>query len=625
MSQTTIKCPNCQTEINVNEILYHQFEEKLKEETQKKDREFQKSLNELKAKEESIAEQREKFDEELKKATKEQVKKEKSKLRSNLKKELQDEQSESMALLEKELREKSKQVKELNKNRAEIEKLKRERYELEDKIKADSQKILNEKLQEEKQKIEQRLKEESERKDRASDEAIDRIKRELERSKKAEQEMKKKTLLEQKRFEEEQKRVAKEQLKAEKERLRRELEDEQSESKAVLERELAQKSEQIKELNRTKAEIDKLKRERVEVEDRIKIEAKRELDQKLEEERKRLNLEQVKVQEELKQKILKEQNESISSLQEELESKSEQIKELNNSKIEIAKLKREREEVEAKIKAEAQISLDERLYEEKLKIQKSLEIENELKLRAKDESLEQIKKELENARRKAEQGSMQIQGEALELAIESWLGSQFPFDNIKEVKKGAFGADCVQTINTRDIANCGIICYESKNTKSWSDGWISKLKQDMLKVNADLGVLVTSVYPKDMRRMGFVDDIWVCSLDEFKGSSALLRDSLIRVYQTAKKDENRTDKISRLYDYMTGNEFSMQLTAIVDGFIKMQEELDKEKRSLMASWKRRQKTIDGVLTNTTEMYGALQGIAGASVITNIEALELSES
>jgi len=206
--------------------------------------------------------------------------------------------------------------------------------------------------------------------------------------------------------------------------------------------------------------------------------------------------------------------------------------------------------------------------------------------------------------------------------IESWLSSQFPFDVVDEVKKGAFGADCVQTIHTRDVANCGVICYESKNTKSWSDGWIAKLKQDMLKVNADLGVLVSSVYPKDMRRMGFVDGIWVCSLDEFKGSSALLRDTLIRVHQTAKKEENRSDKINRLYDYMTGNEFSMQLKSIVDGFMKMQEELDKEKRSLMASWKRRQKTIDGVLANTTEMYGALQGIAGDSVITHIDALEL---
>jgi len=309
-------------------------------------------------------------------------------------------------------------------------------------------------------------------------------------------------------------------------------------------------------------------------------------------------------------------------LQKELNEKSKQVKELNNSKIEIARLKRENEEIELKTKAEAQIYLNEELHREKEKIAKVLESQNELKLKQKDEQLEQIKRELDNAQRKVKQSSMQIQGEALEIAIESWLSSQFPFDNIDEVKKGAFGADCVQTVHTREVQNCGVICYESKNTKAWSDSWIAKLKQDMCSVNADIGVLVTSIYPKNMSRMGFINGIWVCSLDEFKGSVSLLRDSLIRVHKVVQREDNKTDKMALLYNYMTGNEFSMQMKAIVDGFIKMQEELDKEKRSLMASWKRRQKTIDAVLANTTEMYGSLQGIAGSSAILSINALEL---
>ena len=271
---------------------------------------------------------------------------------------------------------------------------------------------------------------------------------------------------------------------------------------------------------------------------------------------------------------------------------------------------------------EAQIDLNRQLQIEKEKIAKSIEEQNELKLKQKDEQIEQMKRDIESAQRKAQQSSMQTQGEALELAIESWLASQFPFDTIDEVKKGAFGADCVQTVHTREVQNCGVICYESKNTKAWSDSWITKLKQDMLSVNADIGVLVTSVYPKDMKRMGFVEGIWVCSLNEFKGSVSLLRESLIRLQTVTQKEENRADKMSLLYNYMTGNEFSMQMSAIVEGFMTMQQELDKEKRSLMATWKRRQKTIDGVLANTTEMYGALQGIAGSSAIGHIEALEL---
>jgi len=431
VSNTTIKCPNCGTEIDVNEILYHQLEDelkqknlaeqqKLRDEVEAKDKEYKQAFDDLKAKELSMQEQKEKFDEELKRATKEQLKLERQKLHDELRKELLEEQNESMALLQKELEEKSKQVQELNASKVMIEKLKREKDEVASAAKVEAQKALSEELRLEKEKL-----------------------------------------------------------------VKQAHEDKELLTKQVLEA-------------------------------------------------------------------------------------------------------------------------------------------NELKLKAKDEQIAQMKRDIESAKRKAEQGSMQIQGEALELAIESWLSSQFPFDSIEEIKKGAFGADCVQTIHTRELQNCGVICYESKNTKAWSDGWVVKLKQDMLKVNADIGVLVSSVLPNGMERMGFVDGIWVCSLDELKGSASLLRESLIRIHVSMKRDENKSDKMSLLYNYMTGNEFSMQMKAIVDGFMKMQEELDKEKRSLMASWKRREKTIDGVLMNTTEMYGALQGIAGSSAIVHIDALELPE-
>jgi len=337
-----------------------------------------------------------------------------------------------------------------------------------------------------------------------------------------------------------------------------------------------------------------------------------------------LLIERIKLQDELKKELVEEQSASMALLQKELEEKSLELRKYNEAKVEIEKLKREKDELASRAKAEAQIALSQQLAVEKEKIQKALEEANYLKLKEKDEQMEQLKRSLEDAKRKAEQGSMQIQGEALELAIESWLSSQFPFDTVDEVKKGAFGADCVQTIHTRELQNCGIICYESKNTKAWSDTWVTKLKQDMLKVNADLGVLVTSVYPGGMDRMGFVDGIWVCSLEEFKGSVSLLRESLIRVHLTVQKEENKSDKMTLLYNYLTGNEFSMQLKAIVDGFMTMQSELDKERRSLMASWKRRQKLIDGVLQNTTEMYGSLQGIAGVSALAHIDVLELPE-
>lgn len=338
----------------------------------------------------------------------------------------------------------------------------------------------------------------------------------------------------------------------------------------------------------------------------------------------------------VKNELEEEQSESKALLQKELAEKSEQVKELNKSKAEIEKLKREKDEATSAAKLEAQKELNEELKEEKKKLakianeesermRKEIQDTSELQLKAKDEQIEQMKRDIESARRKGQQGSMQVQGEALELTIECWLATQFAFDQVEEVKKGAFGADCIQKIHTREFQNCGTICYESKNTKAWSDGWITKLKQDMLTASADLGVLVTTVYPKEINRMGFVDGVWVCSLEEFKGSASLLRESLIRVHLASKMEENKGDKMQALYSYMTGNEFSMQMTAIVDGFNNMQGELNKEKRSIMASWKRRQKMIDGVLTNTTEMYGALQGIAGVSAIKTIESLEFDLS
>ncbi len=402
------------------------------------------------------------------------------------------------------------------------------------------------------------------------------------------------------------------------------------------------KQQQLEEKKKLQAEIDDARKQYKSHLDALKAkeDALKEEKEKFDEElrkatREQLRIERAKLQDELKKELVEEQSASMALLQKELEEKSKQVQELHSATAKIAQLEREKEELAAKAKAEAELALNQKLAEEKTKIQKALddataaklkEIEeaNNLKLKEKEEQMEQLKRSLEDAKRKADQGSMQTQGEALELAIESWLSFQFPFDTIEEVKKGAFGADCVQTIHTRELQNCGIICYESKNTKAWSDGWVTKLKQDMLKAGADIGVLVTSVYPNDMDRMGFVDGIWVCSLDEFRGSVSLLRESLIRVHKSVQKEENRGDKMVLLYNYLTGNEFQLQLKSIVDGFMQMQTELDKERRSLMAAWKRRQKLIDGVLQNTTEMYGSLQGIAGSGVLGHIEALELPE-
>ncbi len=334
-----------------------------------------------------------------------------------------------------------------------------------------------------------------------------------------------------------------------------------------------------------------------------------------------LKLERQKLHDELKKELVEEQIESIALLQKELEEKSKQVQELNASKAMIEKLKREKDEVESKAKADAQIALTKQLSEEKEKITKQAQEDNELKLKQKDEQMEQVKRQLEDMRRKAEQGSMQTQGEAQELAIEEWLTVQYPIDSIEEIKKGARGADCLQIVNTHQMQNCGMIYYESKRTKDFQPSWIEKFKADIREKGADIGILVTAVLPKEMDRMGQKDGIWICTYKDFKALSAIIREQVISVSRAMKSQENRSDKMGLLYSYMTSNEFKMQIEAIVEGFTQMQTDLQKEKNAMARIWKQREKQLLKVLDNTTGMYGSLQGIAG-NAIGHIEALEL---
>lgn len=337
-----------------------------------------------------------------------------------------------------------------------------------------------------------------------------------------------------------------------------------------------------------------------------------------------LKLEKQKLSDELKKQINNEYIEQTELLKKELDAKSEQVKELNASKAQIEKLKREKEEIESAVQAKAEVTLNEKLKEEREKIQKATDDKVELRLKEKEEQLEMLKKQLQEAQRKAEQGSMQLQGEVQELAIEEWLREKFPFDTIDEVKKGARGADCMQIVHTREHQNCGKIYYESKRTKDFQKSWIEKFKADMRDKGADIGVLVTEVMPSELDRMGLIDGVWVCNFDEFKGLVSVLREHIIKIHHVGLSQENKSDKMSILYGYLTSNEFKMQIEAIVEGFTGMQADLESEKRSMQRIWKQREKQIEKVLDNTVNMYGSIKGIAG-NAIGNIKALELPYS
>lgn len=328
----------------------------------------------------------------------------------------------------------------------------------------------------------------------------------------------------------------------------------------------------------------------------------------------------------LKKKIMaeaeEEQADAFSSLREELDEKSHKIKELNKTSVELEKVKREKDELEASIKAESAKELNRKLIEEKEKIHKEESDKNELKLKELKKQLEDQKKLTEEMKRKQDQGSSQTQGEVQELAIEEWLAEKFPLDLIQEIKKGERGADCLQIVHTRTHKNCGAIYYESKRTKAFQSSWIEKFKSDIREKNANIGVLVTEVMPSDMDRLGLRDGIWVCSFDEFKGLCTVLRESVIKISTAITTQDNKGDKMGMLYDFLTSNEFKLQIEAIVEGFTQMKSDLESEQRSMRSIWKKREKQIDKVLLNTTDMYGSIKGIAG-NAVQSVSLLEFS--
>jgi hypothetical protein len=265
--------------------------------------------------------------------------------------------------------------------------------------------------------------------------------------------------------------------------------------------------------------------------------------------------------------------------------------------------------------------LSQSLADERRKIQESEEEKSEKKVAERDQLIHQLKEQMEIMKRKAEQGSMQIQGEVQELIIEEWLSANYPLDSIEEIKKGARGADCIQTINTRSATNCGKIYYESKRAKAFQPLWIEKFKADIREKGANIGVLVTETLPADMNRMGYREGIWICSFPEFKGLSSVLRESIISMHRVVSQQENRGDKMSLVYDFLTSNEFRLQVEAIVEGFTQMKIDLDSEKRAMASIWKKREKQIEKVLLNTSDMYSSIKGIAG-NAVPAVRQLEL---
>jgi hypothetical protein len=252
--------------------------------------------------------------------------------------------------------------------------------------------------------------------------------------------------------------------------------------------------------------------------------------------------------------------------------------------------------------------------EEKNKLRES---EHDMKLKERDKQLDDQRKLIEEMKRKSEQGSMQLQGEVQELALEELLRYAFPFDVISEVGKGVRGADCIQTVRNNYGQECGRIIFESKRTKDFSQDWIEKLKADMRVLGADVAVIVTQAMPKDMNNFGEKDGIWICSFGEARALVCVLRELIIKVYNASKNNENKGDKMALLYSYLVSGEFSQQWNAIREGFMSMKISIQRERDQMEKMWKAREKQLEKVLINAAHIRGSIEGIAGMDVDLNL--------
>jgi hypothetical protein len=208
---------------------------------------------------------------------------------------------------------------------------------------------------------------------------------------------------------------------------------------------------------------------------------------------------------------------------------------------------------------------------------------------------------------------MQLQGEAQELLLEELLKDHFPYDTVSEVGKGVEGADCMQSVRNSIGNECGKIIFESKRTKAFNNHWIEKLKADMRSKQADVAILVTQVYPKEMTCFGERDGVWICSFSEVVALTNALRHTIIRIAETKKAEENKGEKMQMLYTYLTGTEFRQQIETIVEGFLSMKNAISKERIQMEKIWKEREKQLERVLISTSGLYGSIKGIAGASI------------
>jgi hypothetical protein len=322
-------------------------------------------------------------------------------------------------------------------------------------------------------------------------------------------------------------------------------------------------------------------------------------------------------------KAKKEVKTHLSDLEIQLGERDQAIEQARRKELELLKKQRELEDKQKTVDLQVARKVAEqgRLIE-KAAVER-LQEQNRLKDLEKDKQLSDLRRQIDDLKRKAEQGSQQTQGEAVELDLEATLRAAFPQDSIEPVAKGVRGADVVQGVNSPTGQSCGSIIWEFKNAKAWSDGWLQKLRDDQRAQGSETAILVSVVLPNEVKHFGLVDGVWVADTVTMLGLATVLRSTLLQVALAGGAAEGKSEKMEMLYAYLSGTTFKQKVEAIVESFVVMKDDLDRERRAMETLWSKREKQLTRVILSVGTMYGDMQGIIGAT-LPDIAQLKLEE-
>jgi hypothetical protein len=362
--------------------------------------------------------------------------------------------------------------------------------------------------------------------------------------------------------------------------------------------------------------------------DQAKTSMDEEVAGKLKEERAKIVAEEARKARQVLAADIDEKADEIKTLQAVLKERNSKLEEAQKTQVDLLRKQREIDDAKRELDLTIEKRVQEGLSKTRDQARKEVEEELRLKLLEREQTITSMQNKIEELKRRAEQGSQQLQGEVQEIELEALLSAQFSHDTIEPVPKGEHGGDILHRVLGPAGQMCGTIIWESKRTKNWSDGWLSKLRKDQQTAKAEIAIVISQALPKEVEGFDLIENVWVAHPRFTVPLATVLRQSLIELATARKATEGQHTKMGMVYHYLTGPRFRQRVQGIVEAFSSMQDDLNKERRAIQKQWAKREEQLSRVMVATAGMYGDLHGIVGRTLQEidglNLKALEIAD-